>query len=111
MISKTSQYYPRHSTEQLNILEAYRSIAIIGDDRSGKNTLISRSILYEMFPWWSRLFFPPRGLFLEGNQENATIDDWSKNQLATNNEEDPMASINRLISKRSNEQRIRFFPQ
>ena len=109
MISKISHYYPRHSTEQLNILEAYRSIAIIGDNRSGKTTLISRSILYDMFPWWSRLFLPPRGLFLKGNQESATIDDWLKNQLATNNKEDPMASINDLISKRRNEQQIRVF--
>ena len=108
-VSKIDTYYPRHSTEKLNIIGAYRSVAIIGDNRSGKTTLISHSILHEMFPWWSRFFFPPRGLFLEGDQKHATIDDWLKNQLATNNKEDPMGSVLDLVLKRYVEQRIRFF--
>jgi hypothetical protein len=108
-LSKIPVYYPRHSTEQLNIFNATKSIAILGDNRSGKTVYLSYNILHRMFPFWYRLFIPPRGLFLCGNQENATINDWLKNQLATTDKEDPMASVVDLISQRRNEQRIRVF--
>ena len=93
----------------MNIIGANRSVAVIGDNRSGKTTLVSHSILYGMFPLWSRIFFPPIGLFLEGDRKHATIEDWLKNQLATNNKEDPMASVLDLVLERYDEQRIRFF--
>ena len=88
-------------------MEAYASIAIIGEHRSGKSTFVSHNILFGIYSGWSRFFFTPRGLFLEGNQEHATINDWLKSQLATNNKVDPMTTIEDLISRRRNEQPIR----
>ena len=50
--------------KRLKLRDAYKSVALIGANRSGKTTFLSNSILNDMFPWWYRYVFPPRGLFL-----------------------------------------------
>jgi len=113
-MSKIRGYYPRGGVvaqgspvKRLNLFDAGKSVALIGDNRSGKTTFIAHHILYEMFPWWYRTMFPPRGLFLRGNQKHLTISDWLKGEIATTDKEDPMASILDLITSRYNEQRFR----
>ena len=80
-LSKIHDYYPRHGAEQLDIFGADRSIAIVGANRSGTSVFVSLNILYDTFPFWRRLFSPPRGLFMQGSRSDATIDDWLKSEL------------------------------
>ena len=113
-MSKIRGYYPRGSVgrqgstvKQLNLFAAGKSVALIGDNRSGKTTFIAHHILYEMFPWWYRTIFPPRGLFLCGSQEALTLNNWLKGEIATTDRENPMASILDLVTSRYTEQRFR----
>eukprot|EP01038_Epipyxis_sp_PR26KG_P019890 gene19890-28159_t len=55
--------------KRLNLREAFKSVALVGDNRSGKTIFLANTILNDMFPWWYRYVFPPRGLFLTGSQE------------------------------------------
>lgn len=48
-----------------NSFDSYKSIALIGDNRCGKTVFLSQYIMKSWFPWYRRLLFPPRGLFLE----------------------------------------------
>jgi hypothetical protein len=43
--------------KHLNLFAAGKSVALIGDNRSGKTTFIAHHILYEMFPWCIEPFF------------------------------------------------------
>jgi hypothetical protein len=94
---------------KLNLRGAYKSVALIGANRSGKTIILSNAILNGMFPWWYRFVFPPRGLFLTGSQKAATIDAWLKNQIATTEKDDPWSAMADLLSQRRQEQRLRLF--
>ena len=94
---------------KLNLRDAYKSVALIGANRSGKTIFLSDAILNDMFPWWYRYCFPPRGLFLTGSQKAATIDAWLKNQIATTEKDDPWSALADLLSQRRQEQRMRLF--
>ena len=93
--------------KRLNLRDAFKSVALIGDNRSGKTIFLANSILNDMFPWWYRYVFPPRGLFLTGSQKAPTIDSWLKNQIATTEKDDPWSAVADLLSQRRQEQRIR----
>ena len=95
----------------LDLRDSFKAVAVIGANRSGKTVFISNYILRDMFPWWYRFFFPPRGLFLIGNQKHPTIDGWLRNQISTTAKDDPWSAISDLLTKRRNEQRVRLFLQ
>jgi hypothetical protein len=94
---------------KLNLHGAYKSVALIGANRSGKTVFLSNSILNDMFPWWYRYCFPPRGLFLTGSQDSPTFKDWFKDQIATTEKVNPVAAVSDLLSQRRQEQRVRVF--
>jgi hypothetical protein len=97
---------------KLNLRDAFKSVALVGDNRSGKTIFLSNTILndlFPLFPWWYRYVFPPRGLFLTGSQKSDTIDAWLKNQIATTEKDDPWSAVADLLSQRRREQRIRLF--
>lgn len=87
--------------------DSFQAVAVIGANRSGKTIFISNYLLDGMFPWWHRIFFPPRGLFLIGNQIHPTIKEWLRNQISTTVKDDPWSAMSDLLTKRRNEQRIR----
>lgn len=60
--------------KRLNLHSASKSVALKGDNRCGKTIFLSNTVLNEMFPWWYRYIFPPRGLFLTGSKSPATAD-------------------------------------
>jgi hypothetical protein len=95
--------------KRLNLRDAFKSVALVGDNRSGKTIFLANSILNDMFPWWYRYVFPPRGLFLTGSQESPTIEDWLKSQIATTEKENPWSAVADLLSQRRQEQRVRLF--
>lgn len=95
--------------KRLNLHSASKAVALIGDNRSGKTIFLSNTILHDMFPWWYRYFFPPRGLFLTGSQKSTTVDAWLKNQLATTEKDDPWSAVAELLCQRRKEQRVRVF--
>ena len=95
--------------KRLNLHTAFKSVALIGDNRSGKTIFLSHTVLNEMFPWWYRYLFPPRGLFLTGSQKSATVDAWLKNQIATTEKDDPWSAVADLLGQRRKEQRVRVF--
>ena len=94
---------------KLNLSNAFKSVALVGDNRSGKTIFLAHSILNDMFPWWYRYCFPPRGLFLTGSQDAPTFKDWFKDQIATTEKDNPVAAVADLLSKRRQEQRVRLF--
>lgn len=94
---------------KLNLHSAFKSVALVGDNRSGKTIFLSDTVLNDMFPWSSRYFFPPRGLFLTGSQTSATVDAWLKNQIATTEKDDPWSAVMDLLGQRRDEQRVRLF--
>lgn len=94
---------------KLKLHGAYKSVALVGAIRSGKTIFLSNAILNDMFPWWYRYCFPPRGLFLTGSQKATNIDAWLKNQIATTVKDDPWAAVADLLSQRRQEQRLRLF--
>lgn len=94
-------------SKRLNLRDAFKSVALVGDNRSGKTIFLCNAILNDMFPWWYRYVFPPRGLFLTGSQKSATIDAWLKNQIATTEKDDPWSAVADLLSQRRQEQRLR----
>ena len=87
--------------------DAFTSVALKGDNRSGKTIFLANTILNDMFPWWYRYFFPPRGLFLTGTQKPLTIDAWLKSQITTTEKDDPWANMMDLLGQRYDEQRVR----
>jgi hypothetical protein len=95
--------------QRLNLREAFKSVALIGDNRSGKTIFMANYILNDMFPWWYRYFFPPRGLFLTGNQVSPRIQDWLRCQIATTEKDNPWPALMDLLSQRRNEQHVRLF--
>jgi hypothetical protein len=92
---------------RLNLHAELKSVALVGDNRCGKTIFLSNFILNDMFPWWYRYFFPPRGLFLTGSQNFANINDWLKNQIATTEKEDPWSAVMDLVGQRRDEQWVR----
>ena len=44
--------------------DAMKSVVLIGDQGVGKTAYLSNYIVNDMFPWWHRMLFPARGLFL-----------------------------------------------
>jgi hypothetical protein len=99
----------KEPVKRLNLRDAFKSVALVGDNRSGKTIFLSNSILNDMFPWWYRYVFPPRGLFLTGSQESPNIKDWLKSQIATTEKENPWSAMMDLLSQRRQEQRVRLF--
>jgi hypothetical protein len=97
----------KHSISKLNLRDSSKSVAFVGDNRSGKTIFVCDTILNSMFPWWYRYVFPPRVLFLTGSQKPETVDAWLKNQIAATEKDDPWSAIADLLSKRRHEQRIR----
>mmetsp|Transcript_12845 Transcript_12845/g.17623 ORF Transcript_12845/g.17623 Transcript_12845/m.17623 type:complete len:342 (+) Transcript_12845:98-1123(+) len=97
--------------KSLALMDSFRALAVIGANRTGKTIFISNYILNDMFPWWYRFFFPPRGLFLNGNQMYPTIREWLRSQISITDEEEPWYVMRNLLSKRRNEQRVRLFLQ
>eukprot|EP01039_Chlorochromonas_danica_P011534 gene11534-12911_t len=95
--------------KRLNLRDAFKSVALVGDNRSGKTIFLSNTILNDLFPWWYRYVFPPRGLFLTGSQDSPTIKDWLKSQIATTEKDNPWAAVADLLSQRRQEQRVRLF--
>ena len=57
--STTSGVY-QHSISKLNLRDASKSVALVGENRSGKTIFLCDAILNSMFPWWYRYAFPPR---------------------------------------------------
>ena len=55
----------------LDLRDSFKAVAVIGANRSGKTVFISNYILRDMFPWWYRFFFPPRGLFFDRKSETS----------------------------------------
>lgn len=90
--------------ERLNLHSNNKVVALVGDNRSGKTIFLSRSILTDVFPWWNRFFFPPRGLFLTGSQKYATVDAWLKNQIPTTERDDPWSAMMDQLVQRRDEQ-------
>jgi len=105
----TSMGIDNQPLHKLDLQNAYKSFALIGPNRSGKTIFLSNAILNEMFPWWYRYFFPPRGLFLIGSRHSPTFKDWFKNQIVTTEKDDPLAAVADLLSQRRHEQRVRLF--
>eukprot|EP01035_Chromulina_nebulosa_P002619 gene2619-3561_t len=66
----------------LDLRDAFKAVAVIGANRSGKTVFISNYILEDMFPWWFRTRF-----------------------------QQPWSAINDFLIKRRNEQRVRLFLQ
>jgi hypothetical protein len=95
--------------KKLNLHNAFKSVALIGDNRSGKTIFLCNTVLNDLFPWWYRYLFPPRGLFLTGSQKSATVDAWLKNQIATTEKDDPWSAVADLLGQRRKEQRVRVF--
>lgn len=95
--------------KKLNLRDAYKSVALIGSNRSGKTIFLSNEILNGIFPWWYRYVFPPRGLFLTGSQESSTIKDWLKGHISTTEKDNPWSALADLLSQRRQEQRVRLF--
>lgn len=95
--------------KRLNLYNASKSVILKGDNRCGKTIFLCSAVLTDMFPWWYRYFFPPRGLFLTGSKGPATVDAWLKNQIATTEKEDPWSAVADLLNQRCKEQRIRMF--
>lgn len=95
--------------KRLNLQSSFKSVALIGDNRSGKTIFLSNTILNDLFPWWYRYVFPPRGLFLTGSQDSPTIKDWLKSQIATTDKDNPWSAVADLLSQRRQEQRVRLF--
>ncbi len=95
--------------KRLNLRDAFKSVALVGDNRSGKTIFLANSILNDLFPWWYRYVFPPRGLFLTGSQESPTIKDWLKSQISTTEKDNPWSAVADLLSQRRQEQRVRLF--
>ena len=83
--------------KRLNLHSAHKTVALIGANRSGMTIFLSNAILNDMFPWWYRYVFPPRGLFLTGSQSEATIDAWLKYQIATTEKDDPWSALTDLL--------------
>eukprot|EP01039_Chlorochromonas_danica_P005198 gene5198-5723_t len=99
----------REPIKRLNLRGAFKSVALVGNHRSGKTIFLCNTVLNDMFPWWYRYFFPPRGLFLTGSQTAPTIDAWLKNQIASTEKDDPWSAVADLLSQRRREQRVRVF--
>ena len=95
--------------KKLNLHNAFKSVALIGDNRSGKTIFLCNTVLNDLFPWWYRYCLPPRGLFLTGSQKSATVDAWLKNEIATTEKEDPWSAVADLLGQRRDEQRVRVF--
>ena len=91
-----------------NNFDSTKSIALIGDHRCGKTVFLSQYIIKSWFPWYRRFLSPPRGLFLEGSRNEATIADWLKVQISAQ-KDSPLAALNDILYQRRSEQRIRVF--
>ena len=99
----------REPIKRLNLRGANKSVALVGDNRSGKTIFLSNTVLNDMIPWWYRYFFPPCGLFLTGSQRAPTVDAWMKHQIASTEKEDPWSAMADMVSRRRHEQRVRPF--
>lgn len=104
--------------KKLDLLHVSKAIALVGDIRSGKTTYLSDYVLNDLYPWWYRCFFPPRGLFLKGSQTaySPTIDAWLTKQLRIDKDNnpwsklnDPWAALEDLLSERYDEQSCKYF--
>jgi hypothetical protein len=96
---------------RLNLRQAFKSVALVGDNRSGKTIFLCHTILNDLYPWWYRFFCPTRGLFLNGSQRSTTIDGWLKNQISTTERDDPWSAVVDMLNQRRKEQRVRVFLQ
>ena len=99
----------REPIKTLNLRKSFKSVALLGDNRSGKTVFLANSILHDMFPWWYRYFCPPRGLFLTGDQTAPSVRDWLKGQITTTEKDNPWSAVMDLLGQRREEQRVRVF--
>lgn len=95
--------------DSLNLRYAYKAVVMLGANRSGHTIYISNYILDDLFPWWNRFFFPPRGLFLKGNVRYPTVQDWLRSQIPNTGKGSPCFGLLDLLSRSRNEQRVRLF--
>jgi hypothetical protein len=93
---------------KLNLRDAFKAVALVGPNRSGKTMFLSNVILNDMFPWWYRIF-PPRGLFLTGSQDSPNVKDWLKRQIATSEKEHPFVALADLLPQRRRKQWVRLY--
>jgi hypothetical protein len=97
--------------KRLDTHNSFNSVALKGEHRTGKTILISQ-YLNSLFPWWYHFCFPPRGLFLVGNQRESTISGWLNSEIFIEPQEDPWSSLfDFLDHHRRQEQRTRLFLQ
>jgi hypothetical protein len=68
---------------------------------------LARLILHDWYPWWFRVFSPPRGFFLQGNQSSTSTLEWLRTEIASSSSENPVASLTDLVKNRNEEQRFR----
>lgn len=66
------------SNTPIKSLDSLKAFAIVGANRSGKTVFISNYILS---PWLFRFFCPPRGLYLSGDIQYSTADDWLRSKF------------------------------
>lgn len=104
---KASPYIPR--VGKLSLLNAEKSVILIGPPQSGKSVFLAHTILKETYPWWSRLIFPPQGFLLQGNQSAPSARDWFDQELNFAGEGHAMTSMTNAIINFSAKQRVRSF--
>jgi hypothetical protein len=85
-----------------------KAVALMGDSRSGITTYLFHILENEMYPWWKRPFFPPRGVYLTSNFER-NIDEWLREELSVPNYVNPWFALGEMIQERRKEQLIRRF--
>ena len=64
-----------------NIHTIKKTIILKGDRRIGTTKYLSHYIINTIYPYYSRFFIPPLGLYLTGNYNSHTINNWLKSQL------------------------------
>jgi len=73
---------------------------------AGKTVALSRHIL-RSFPPLTRRLFPPRGLYLLGDQYHSSMHNWLKQQVSTLGKDDGKGTLMDLALDRYDEQKIR----
>lgn len=89
--------------KSLNLHSALKSVALIGDNRSGKTIFLSLTVLNDMFPLWYRYIFPHVVSEVCNSRCLAQESD-------CNTEKDnPWPAVMDLLLQRRDEQRMREF--
>lgn len=101
----------RDSLPELDVVNASKAVILVGDRRSGKSVFLADNIANKMYPWWHRLFFPVRGVYLNGCEafRSSTIDSWLRNQIGPTEKPDPFYGLWDLVREWRRGQRVRQF--